>query len=239
MNKGTLYLLPTPISADYHELALPAGYLDIVNRLEVFITENIRTTRRFLRSIGFQKDFDTIPYYLLNKHTSAQEISTFLDLAMKGAATGLFSEAGMPCIADPGAKIVKMAHEKNVAVVPVNGPSSIMLSLAASGFNGQNFAFHGYLPVQQTERNRSLKALENAAIKQDQTQIFIEAPYRNNQMLSAITQACKPETLLCIASEINSRQEFIKTWPVKTWKEKKINLHKKNTIFLLYKETAG
>ncbi len=239
MKKGTLFLLPTPISTDYPELALPAGYLDIVNRVDVFITENIRTTRRFLRSIGYQKDFDAIPYHLLNKHTSAQEINTFLDLAMKGTATGLFSEAGMPCIADPGAKIVKMAHEKDLDVVPVNGPSSIMLALAASGFNGQRFIFHGYLPVQQSERAKRLKSLESEVIKRDQTQIFIEAPYRNNQMLSTIIQTCKPETLLCVASEINSRQEFIKTWPVQTWKEKKINLHKKNTIFLLYNETAG
>jgi len=239
MKKATLFLLPTPISTDYPELVLPAGYLDIVNSIEVLITENIRTTRRFLRSIGYQKDFDAIPYHLLNKYTSTEEISSFLDQAMKGYATGLFSEAGMPCIADPGAKIVKMAHEKDLAVVPVSGPSSIMLSLAASGFNGQQFAFHGYLPVQQSERTKRLKSLESEAIKRNQTQIFIEAPYRNNQMISAITQSCKPETLLCIASEINSRQEFIKTWPVKTWKEKKINLHKKNTVFLLYTETAG
>ncbi len=239
MKKGTLYLLPTPISTDYPDLALPAGYLEIVNGVNVFITENIRTTRRFLRSIGFQKDFDDIPYYLLNKHTSAQELTTFLEPVHKGRDTGLFSEAGMPCIADPGAKIVKMAHEKNINVVPVSGPSSIMLALAASGFNGQNFAFHGYLPVQPTERNRSLKHLESNAIKHDQTQIFIEAPYRNNQILSAIKQSCQPETLLCVASEINSKHEFIKTLPIKSWQKENINLHKKNTVFLLYKETAG
>ncbi|MFW5974992.1 MAG: SAM-dependent methyltransferase, partial [Bacteroidota bacterium] len=161
MKKGTLYLLPTPISPDYPQLTLPAGYLEIVNQIHVFITENIRTTRRFLRSIGFQKDFDNIPYYLLNKHTLLQELTAFLEPALHGSDTGLFSEAGMPCIADPGAKIVKLAHEKNLNVVPVSGPSSIMLALAASGFNGQNFVFHGYLPVQSTERSRSLKRLES------------------------------------------------------------------------------
>lgn len=235
MNTGTLYLIPTPISTQNPESTLPAGFLQVVNQLEVFITENIRTTRRFLRAVGYDKDFDKIPYHLLNKHTQDKDLHSFLDQATAGHPTGLFSEAGMPCIADPGAKVVRIAHEIGIRVVPVNGPSSIVMALAASGFNGQNFAFNGYLPVADNERAQRIKLLENRAAKEDQTQIFIEAPYRNNKMLQALIQNCKPDTRICIASDITGAQEFIKTLPAGSWKKQNLDLHKKNTVFLIYK----
>lgn len=233
--QGKIYLIPTPISEGTAENVLPANLLKFVKEAEEFITENIKTTRRYLRSIGFKGDFDQIPYHLINKHTSENELPGFLKGAEKGKTIALFSEAGMPCIADPGALVVKIAHQKNIKVVPVNGPSSIMLALAASGFNGQNFAFNGYLPIQSAERTKQIKKYEARVKSENQTQIFIEAPYRNNQLLDAFIKTCEPNTLLCVASEITAEHEFIKTLPVKAWQKEKPNLHKKNTIFLIYK----
>jgi len=140
----------------------------------------------------------------------------------------------MPCIADPGAQVVRIAHERQIQVIPVTGPSSIMLALAASGFNGQNFAFNGYLPIAENDRSRHIKILENRVIKEKQTQIFIEAPYRNNKLLQSLIQNCHPDTLICIATDITGTEEYIKTLPAKSWKKQHIDLHKKNTVFLIY-----
>lgn len=235
MSKGKLILIPTVISPDTADMVLPKDLLSIINEVDVFITENIKTTRRYLRSIGYTKDFDQIKYYLLNKHTEDKEIPEFLHEAEEGAIVGLFSEAGIPCVADPGAKVVKIAHEKEIVVKPLSGPSSLILALSASGFNGQNFAFNGYLPIQDTARNRKIKELETRIYKEHQTQIFIEAPYRNNKLFKAFLQHCEARTRICIACELTSDQEFIKTLTVAQWKKQTIELHKKNTVFLLYK----
>ncbi|MCF8309510.1 MAG: SAM-dependent methyltransferase [Bacteroidales bacterium] len=232
---GTLYLLPTALSTANPADSLPAKFLQTVEQLDEFIVENIKTTRRFLRAIGFNKDFDQIPYHVLNKHTPTEDIAFFLEGAKNGKNIGLFTEAGVPGIADPGATVVETAHRQNLTVKPLSGPSSIFMALAASGFNGQNFAFNGYLPIDAKKRKEKIKQFEQRLLKEDQTQIFIEAPYRNNTLLEAFLDTCHPETRLCIASEITAEDEFIKTLSVKAWKKTKPNLHKKNTVFLLYK----
>jgi len=232
---GILYLIPTTISSADPDNALPANLLPTVNLLDEFIVENIKTTRRFLRSIGFKKDFNHIPYHLLNKHTSSEEIPSFLKGMEQGNNIGLFSEAGVPCVADPGAIIVKFAHQKNLTVKPLSGPSSIFMALSASGFNGQNFAFNGYLPIDNKARRDKIRQFEQRVWQEDQTQIFIEAPYRNNAVLDAFLTSCRPQSMLCVASNVSAPDEFIKTLPVYGWKKQKPDLHKKNTVFLLYK----
>ena len=232
---GILYLIPTTISQNNPGDTLPANLLQTVETLDEFIVENIKTTRRFLRSIGFSGDFDQIPYHQLNKHTPDNEIPSFLKGLDENKNIGLFSEAGVPCVADPGAVVVKIAHQKEIIVKPLSGPSSIFMALSASGFNGQNFAFNGYLPIDAKKRKEKIKQLENRIYQENQTQIFIEAPYRNKALLDAFADSCRPETLLCIASGITSDTEFIQTKPISAWKKQKPNLHKKNTVFLLYK----
>jgi len=232
---GTLFLIPTIISDAPHQNVLPQDILNTVNNVEVFIVENIKTTRRHLRKIGFKKDFDQIPYFSLNKHTKPQEIPSFLKAIEEGKNIGLFSEAGTPCIADPGAVVVKIAQEKNYHIKPLVGPSSILLGLMASGFNGQNFAFNGYLPIQPKERDNKIKELESRVYKENQTQIFIEAPYRNNKLLKAFLDNCKSNTMICIANEVTSENEHITTKSVNYWKKHLPDLNKQNTVFLMYK----
>lgn len=233
--KGTLFLIPTAISNDNPTEALPIDFVEIVNELDAFIVENIKTTRRFLRSVGYTKDFDQIPYHLLNKHSDSYEMAEALKSLQNGKKVGLLSEAGMPCVADPGAAIVRQAHASDIKVKPVSGPSSIIMALSASGFNGQNFAFNGYLPIEAGKRKDKIKKLEQRIYQEEQTQLFIEAPYRNNALLDALIHVCHPETWLCVASEVTSADEFIQSKPMKAWKKSKPNLHKKNTVFLLYK----
>ncbi|MEA3504282.1 MAG: SAM-dependent methyltransferase [Bacteroidota bacterium] len=233
--KGTLFLIPTIISDAPYQDVLPQDILTTTNRVDEFIVENIKTTRRYLRKIGFKKDFDQIPYHSLNKHTKPEEIPSFLKALNEGKNIGLFSEAGIPCIADPGAIVVKIAQQNNHHIKPLVGPSSILLSLMASGFNGQNFAFNGYLPIESKERNQKIKALETRVYHEDQTQIFIETPYRNDKLLKAFLDNCRNETLICVATEITSENEKIITRSVKQWKKNLPALHKQNTVFLMYK----
>lgn len=233
--KGTLFLIPTTISTDNPTQALPMGLLEIVDELEEFIVENIRTTRRFLRSIGYSKDFDNISYHLINKHSDSFEMDKALRSLQNGKKVGLFSESGMPCVADPGAAVVRQAHLAGIKVKPLSGPSSILMALSASGFNGQNFAFNGYLPIDAGKRKNIIRKLEQRVYQEDQTQIFIEAPYRNNALFDALVSSCQSGTWICVASEITTGAEFIQSKTVKAWKKSKPNLHKKNTVFLLYK----
>jgi 16S rRNA (cytidine1402-2'-O)-methyltransferase len=174
-------------------------------------------------------------FYVLNEHTKPEEVFNYLEMIEKGKNIGLLSEAGVPCIADPGADIVKIAQEKNIDVIPLIGPSSILLSLMSSGFNGQNFAFLGYLPIDKKQRTDKLKDIERNIYQNNQTQIFIEAPYRNNQLIEAILNTCRNETMLCIACELTTDNEFIKTKSISNWKKTKFDFHKKNTVLLLYK----
>lgn len=234
MQKGTLYLLPTFLAPADPNSIFPSENLTITNRLNTFIVEDIRTARRFLRKAGFTKSFDDIVFHILDKHTDMTAVNSFLDAANEGEDIGLLSEAGVPCVADPGSEIVRIAHRRNIHVVPLTGPSSLLLALMASGFNGQNFVFHGYLPIKPKEREHALQKLEKDIYSKNQTQIFIEAPYRNNHVLETICKSCKPETLLCIAVDVTSENESIKTKSVTEWKKSLPNLHKRPVVFLLY-----
>ena len=207
--KGVLYLIPVPIvEDDFTDYVYPLMERT-VNSIDEFIVEDLKTARRSLRKIGFKGEFDNMTFHILNEHTDLKGIEKFLTTAEKGKNIGLMSEAGMPCIADPGSEIVKLAHKKNIKVVPLYGQSSIFLALASSGLNGQNFCFHGYLPKEQNNRKKKLKELErNISI---QTQIFIETPYRNNHLLEDILSTCTSETFLCVASDISGKSELIIT----------------------------
>lgn len=239
---GKLYLIPTPISdADYLKV-LPQGAIDIIHTLDEFIVEELRTARRFLKKIGYTKDFEEVTFHLLNEHTKSEETNHFLDHALQGKNIGLLSEAGCPCIADPGNIIVRLAHENNIQVHPLTGPSSILLALMASGFNGQNFAFTGYLPIEKNARIKRIRELERLALstclparRANQTQIFMEAPYRNNQLLQDIIKTCREDTMLCIATDITSLSESIISKPIYEWKKKLPDINKRNTVFLIYK----
>ena len=231
--KGILYLIPVPISEDDNPDLVYPLLEKTVNYLDEFIVEDLKTARRSLRKIGFKGEFDKCTSHVLNEHTDLKGIEKFLTSTEKGKNIGLMSEAGMPCIADPGSEIVKLAHKKNIKVVPLYGQSSIFLALAASGFNGQNFCFHGYLPKEQANRKKRLKEIEKAI---PQTQIFIETPYRNNHLLEDILSVCSPETLLCVAVNVTGSSEKIITRSIGEWKRGELpELDKQPAVFLLGK----
>ncbi len=233
MSKGNLYLIPTPLGDTGFEAGLPAVNHHILQRIDTFIVEELRTARRFLRKAGYAKDFETVTFHLLNEHTPDEEVDLMLAKALTGQHTGLLSEAGLPCVADPGNIAVRIAHRKGIRVIPLTGPSSIMLALMASGLNGQNFVFHGYLPVKPDERSKALRELEHAAAKGNQTQIFIETPYRNIAMLESIVKTCRPSLTLCIAADLTLETEWIRSMPLQEWKKQKPELHKRPAVFLL------
>lgn len=233
--KGKLYLIPTTIGDTPVDQVLPEHTLCVSRDLDTFIVEQVRTARRFLSKIKTNHTIDDIQFFPLNKHTKTEEIYEYLRPALNGKDIGLLSEAGTPCIADPGAIIVEQAHLKGIEVVPLVGPNSILLALMASGFNGQNFCFHGYIPIEGNDRTKKIKEMEVNAIKHDQTQIFIEAPYRNKQILESICKSCNPNTKVCIATDISLKTEFIRTHKVSHWKKNIPDFHKKPTIFLIYK----
>lgn len=233
MNKGNLYLIPTPLGESGFEAGLPAINHQILQRMDVFIVEELRTARRFLRKAGYSRDFETVTFYLLNEHTPDHEALSMLQKADTGQHIGLLSEAGLPCVADPGNIIVRQAHQRGIRVIPLTGPSSIMLSLMASGFNGQNFVFHGYLPVKPEDRVKSLRGLEAALLHDNQTQIFIETPYRNLQMLESIVKTCRPSVMLCIAVDLTLETEWIRSMSISEWKKQHPLIHKRPAVFLL------
>lgn len=236
MSKGKLYLIPVGLGGENPQDHLPQHNLDIVSQLNEFIVENVRSARRFLRATGYTQNFDEVTFHILDKHTSDNEIPSFLSAIQAGKDIGLLSEAGNPCIADPGGKVVKLAHQQNVEVIPMVGPSSILLSLIASGFNGQNFCFHGYLPVDKRERQKKIKVLQQDAFQKDQTQIFMETPYRNDALLEDLLTICNDNTLLCIAADISLPCQFIKTMTIREWKKNKPGLHKRPSVFLIYRD---
>ena len=230
-----LYLIPVPLGETAVDRVLPSYNHHIIVGIKHFIVENVRSARRFLKSVDKEIDIDTLTFYELNEHTDTTKIGNMLQPLEKGKPMGVVSEAGCPAIADPGAVAVALAQKKNLPVIPLVGPSSILLALMASGFNGQNFAFNGYLPVKPAERTGKIKQLENRAYRENQSQIFIEAPYRNAKMLESILSACRAETKLCVAAGITTEQEFIKTKTVGQWKkEKRPDLQKIPAIFLIY-----
>lgn len=230
-----LYLLPVTLGDTPLETVLPLYNSDIIRRISHFIVEDVRSARRFLKKVDREIDIDKLTFYPLNKHTSPTAISGYLTPLIGGESMGVISEAGCPAVADPGADVVAIAQQKKLRVIPLVGPSSIILSVMASGFNGQSFAFHGYLPIEPAERAKRLKQLEQRIYGEDQTQLFIETPYRNHKMIEDILQTCKPQTKLCIAANITCEGEFIQTRSVKEWRGHLPDLSKIPCIFLLYK----
>lgn len=230
-----LYLIPNLLGETPVEQVLPAYNHEIIMGIRHFIVEDVRTARRFLKLVDRSIDIDQITFYTLNKHTRPDEIAGMLKPLEEGFAMGVISEAGCPAVADPGADVVAIAQRKNLKVVPLVGPSSIILAVMGSGFNGQSFAFNGYLPIEPDERIRTLKKLEQRAYSEGQTQLFIETPYRNSRMMADILKACRPQTRLCIAAGLTTDQEYICTRTVKEWGGKLPNLDKIPTIFLIYK----
>ena len=229
-----LYLIPVTLGDTTIESVLPSYNKEVVLAIRHFIVVDIRSARRVLKKIDREIGIDTLTFYPLNKHTSPEEISGYLTPLLNGESMGVLSEAGCPAVADPGADVVAIAQRKDLKVVPLVGPSSIILSVMGSGFNGQSFAFHGYLPIEPTDRAKRLKILEQRVYAEHQTQLFIETPYRNNKMVDDILLNCRPQTKLCIAANITCEGEYIKTRTVKEWQGKVPDLSKIPCIFLLY-----
>lgn len=230
---GTLYLLPTPLADNTLDKVLPSYNIELIKPIKHFIVEEIKTARRFLKACNIFTTIDDITFFELNEHTNIDTIEHMLTPVLSGFDMGIISEAGCPAIADPGAAIVKLAHRQHIRVVPLIGPSSIILGLMASGMNGQNFSFVGYLPLRD-ELKRALKQLEQLSKQKNQTQIFIEAPYRNQKLLDEILQTCHPDTMLCIAMNITANDESIVTKQLREWKKKVPDITKKPTVFLLH-----
>lgn len=230
-----LYLLPVTLGDTAIEKVLPSYNREIIVNIKHFIVEDVRSARRFLKKVDADICIDELTFYPLNKYTSLEAISGYLAPLAEGHSMGVISEAGCPAVADPGADVVAIAQKRNFKVVPLVGPSSIILSVMGSGFNGQSFAFHGYLPIEPADRMRRLKELEARVYSENQTQLFIETPYRNHKMLEDILKTCRPQTKLCIAANITCEGEFIQTKTVKEWKGKLPELNKIPCIFLIYK----
>src|ERR1700739_1382864 len=232
--KGILYLIPSLLGDSAIERSIPVFNKEIIQSLDEFIVEDLRSARRFLIKMG-SKPIDSLTLHLLNEHTTPDKISLCLDGLQKGKNVGLLSDAGCPGIADPGAEVVKLAHRYNIKVIPLIGPSSILLALISSGLNGQNFSFHGYLPKRQPERSTKIKQLESLTYKENQTQMFIETPYRNDVMLQDILNGCRPDSLLCIASDITLPTEYIHTATIKEWRAEKRSFNDHPAVFLIGK----
>ena len=232
---GILYLIPNTLGQSNIDNVLPSYNISVAKNLRHFIVENVRSTRRFLKMLDRDIVIGDLSFYELNRHTPPDRIAELLLPIYEGHSMGIISEAGCPAIADPGADVVAIAQRKNIRVVPLVGASSIILSLMASGFNGQSFAFVGYLPIDKKARIQRLKQLESRASSERQTQIFIETPYRNNQLVQDMVATLKPDTLLCIASELTTDTESVKTLPIAEWAKQQIDINKRNTIFLIYR----
>ena len=233
--ESALYLLPVTLGDTPLGNVLPQYNSEVIAGIRHFIVEDVRSARRFLRKVDPQFDIDSSQFFELNKHTSPQDVAGFLKPLHDGRPMGVISEAGCPAVADPGADVVAIAQRKGFKVVPLVGPSSIILSVMASGFNGQSFAFNGYLSVKPDERIKALRKLEQRIYNEDQTQLFIETPYRNGKMVEDILATCRPQTKLCIAANLTCEGEYAKTRTVKEWKGKVPDLSKIPCIFLLYK----
>ncbi len=229
---GSLYLIPVTLGGNNFREVIPDYVVNITLSLRHFIAEDLRSARRYLKLLNRDFPIDDTNFYILDENTKGKEFSYFLEPLLKGHDMGLMSEAGIPCIADPGADVVRLAHKMSIKVVPLSGPSSILLALAASGFNGQRFVFHGYLPVKEESLRMKLKEIEKRAGK-GETQIFMETPYRAQRMFEIITTTCNSDTLLCIAADITLPGERIKTDSISEWKKNPPELKNKLTIFLL------
>ncbi len=235
MQKGTLFLIPVPLSEEASAKSFTSYLVETINSLDEYIVENEKTARKFLKQAGLKIPQKDLIIYDYGKHARDKgNIKDFFKGLLAGKNVGLMSEAGCPGVADPGADIVAEAHRQGIKIVPLVGPSSILLALMASGFSGQKFAFQGYLPIDKTDRSRRIKELELQASKEDQTQIFIETPFRNNQLLAELLKTCKGKTKLCVACDLTDDAEFIKTLTIDQWKKRSDDFHKRPAIFLLY-----
>jgi len=230
---GNLYLIPTTLGESDTARVIPSEVSSIVKGISYFIVENIRTARRYLRKMDPTLNIDDLTFFELNQHTDSQVTESYLNPIVEGFDVGIISEAGCPGIADPGAEVVKQAHIKHIRVIPLVGPSSILLSLMASGMNGQNFAFIGYIPVKPAERVKAIREIEKRSGVEKQTQIFIEAPYRNTQLINDLINTLNDQTRLCIACDITLDTEYIKTQTVSQWKKGVPDLNKRPAIFLI------
>jgi 16S rRNA (cytidine1402-2'-O)-methyltransferase len=232
---GKLYLIPTTLGEMNADDVLPQTIKRAIDFIDYYIVENEKTARKSIKMVHAEKKQSELKLFLLNKHTDSKEHLDFIKPLLDGHNVGLMSEAGCPGIADPGAVIVKIAHEKGIQVVPLVGPSSILLALMASGMNGQSFTFNGYLPIDKSEKKQAIKGLEKLSFDKNQSQLFIETPYRNNKLLEDILQTLQPNTLLCVACDITLPTEYIKTMTVNLWKKQKVDLHNRPCIFIIHK----
>ena len=230
--KGTLYLIPVTLGGDDYQKVIPEKVLEIIRGLRIFIVEDIRSARRYLRLIDRKFPIDDSIFFELNEHTGDQDISHYLDPLLEGSDIGLMSEAGLPCIADPGSGIVAIAHNKNITVSPLTGPSSIILALISSGLNGQNFTFNGYLPVKPAELSVKIRELEKRA-QQGYAQIFMETPYRTQKLFDSIMTNCNDSIKLCIAENITLPTESIRTKRISEWKKNQPSLNDRLVVFVL------
>ncbi|MGM9824035.1 MAG: SAM-dependent methyltransferase [Muribaculaceae bacterium] len=235
MIESALYLIPVPLSEGAVENVLPASNLALVGEIKHFVVENVRSARRFLKKCDRSINIDELTFYELNRHTDPNAIADYLQPLERGEAMGVISEAGCPAIADPGADVVAIAQRKGLKVRPLVGPSSILMGLMGSGFNGQSFAFLGYLPIDQGERARKFKEMERLIRNDNQTQIFIETPYRNNKLMAEMCKQLPGNLALCVATDITGAGEKIVTKTVREWAHTKYDFDKVPTIFLLYK----
>ena len=239
MTYGKLYLIPTPLGEGNPAEVLPASVLEILPSLNCFVVEEVRTARRFLSSAGLKGHIGELEFHELNEHTHPGEIEAFLNLFADGRNVGLLSEAGLPAVADPGGLLVALCHRHGIGVVPLVGPSSLMMALMASGLNGQSFAFVGYIPAKTDERRAALKALEKRSASARQTQILIETPYRNDSLLADMLQTLSGNVLLCIAANLTCPDEFICTRSVARWKERPVTIGKRPCVFLILSEAKN
>lgn len=234
---GKVYLIPTPLGDTNPLDVIPLRIKKIIENIDYYIVENEKSARGFIKSVCPNKAQNKLQIFLLNKFTDPQDIPSFLSPCLEGHDVGILSEAGCPGIADPGAQVVSYAHQQNIPVVPISGPSSIVLALMCSGLNGQRFTFHGYLPISKPERKQTLKKIEKTSGELNQSQIFIETPYRNDGLLEDMLATLSPTTQLCVACDLTLPTEFIRTQTVAQWKKNKVELHKRPCVFILLKES--
>ena len=234
--KGKLYLIPTPLAENTNQKMVTAELEEVLKSVDYFLVENIRTARRFISSLNLGLTIEDLRFEVLNKDTNKEDVDDFCAPLLEGKDIGVMSEAGCPGVADPGNLAVQYAHQHTIEVIPLAGPSSILMALMASGFNGQSFTFHGYLPIDQNPRRHKIQELEKDVYRKKTTQIFMETPYRNNQLLDDLRKLCKPYTKLCVAKDISGEQQTIVTKSIQDWRKYKLDLHKVPTVFLLYKD---
>lgn len=234
MEKGVVYLIPNVISAETQEAVIPAQVRNAILETDIFYVEDLRTARRYVSSLKLGLTIEELDFRILDKKTSFEDCFEIAQIALEGKTLGVISESGCPGVADPGARLVHMAQQLGIKCKPLVGPSSILMALMASGFNGQSFAFHGYLPIDRKERQQKIRQLEKESKEKDQTQIFMDTPYRNEALLFDIIKVARADSFLCVARDITGEKELIRTKSVAKWNAKEIDLKKIPTIFLLY-----